>query len=157
MANFGTFTASTALLAADLNKIGGAWTTYTPTYTGITVGNGTVASSYVRIGRTVVYSYRLTLGSTTTIGTDPKVSIPTASATGNEIDGTSVMMYDSSGPTRYFGHLYSASSTTIGLVADTASGTYSTGTAISASIPMTWATGDLIMFCLVYQSSTDPT
>lgn len=53
-------------LATSLDSlIGGAWTAYTPTILGWTIGNGTAAGRYKQIGKTVFFEALLTLGSTT--------------------------------------------------------------------------------------------
>ncbi|MGW7239743.1 hypothetical protein [Streptomyces sp. NPDC054804] len=54
------------------NTVLGAWTSYTPTFgssgTAPALGNGTLVGQYMKIGRTVVVSLVLTVGSTTTFG-----------------------------------------------------------------------------------------
>jgi hypothetical protein len=53
-------------------KVPGAWTSYTPVWTGATtnpnVGNGTLTGRYSRYGRDVRFHINLTCGSTTTFG-----------------------------------------------------------------------------------------
>lgn len=56
------------------------WQDWTPTYTNITVNNGTVVAKYVQIGKTVTFDWTLTVGSTTTIANDPQISLPVAAA-----------------------------------------------------------------------------
>jgi len=76
---------STPLSAANFNAMelgiqdlsdalgtGTAWTSYTPTTTNITVGNGTVTAAYARYGKTIFGRFNFTLGSTSAMGTDPK-------------------------------------------------------------------------------------
>lgn len=55
-------------VGAATTDISGAWTAYTPTFTGTTLNNGTVSAAYVQIGKTVHFRYQLTLGTTTTLG-----------------------------------------------------------------------------------------
>jgi len=43
------------------------WTAWTPTITGLTVGNGSVAGRYLKVGRTLQLELNITWGSTTTI------------------------------------------------------------------------------------------
>jgi hypothetical protein len=54
----------------------GAWQSYTPTWTNLTVGNGTVVTKYVRIGSMVTYTGKITFGSTTSISGFVNVSLP---------------------------------------------------------------------------------
>ena len=48
----------------------GAWTSYTPVLSGSTwaVGNGTISGAYTQIGKTVHFTARFVLGSTSTKG-----------------------------------------------------------------------------------------
>lgn len=49
----------------------GGWTTYTPTFSAqFTLGNGTVAAQYARIGKTILYRGEIVFGSTTAYGTN---------------------------------------------------------------------------------------
>jgi hypothetical protein len=56
------------------------WTTYTPSNTGITLGNGTQTARYVKIGKTVTVSYRLVLGSTSSFSGAIYVGLPSTNA-----------------------------------------------------------------------------
>jgi hypothetical protein len=53
----------------------GGWTSFTPTLTNFTLGNGTVAASYSVIGKTVVYRGEIVAGSTTALTTDAAQTI----------------------------------------------------------------------------------
>lgn len=71
-----TFPAGSRILAENLTFLDtllGAWTSYTPTWTASagspSIGNGTLAGRYLKIGRTVHLALTLTGGSTTTYGT----------------------------------------------------------------------------------------
>jgi hypothetical protein len=55
---------------------GATWTTFTPTYTDITVGNGTVTSRYTKSGNLVTVYFRFVLGSTSSTGVNPVVTLP---------------------------------------------------------------------------------
>lgn len=66
------FSAGQKLLAADLEALVDAWTTYTPSWAAVgtpTIGNGTLSGKYQAIGKTVHFRIGLTGGSTTTWGT----------------------------------------------------------------------------------------
>ena len=56
--------------------IGGAWQSWTPSYTNITVGNGTVSAKYIQIGKTVFYRFLLKMGTTTSVSNNPTMSPP---------------------------------------------------------------------------------
>lgn len=56
-----------------------AWTSWTPTWTNLTVGNATQVARYSQIGKTVNFHLQFTWGSTTTIGAaDTTFSLPVA-------------------------------------------------------------------------------
>jgi hypothetical protein len=57
---------------ADVTGLEAAWTAYTPTWTAATtnpsIGNGTLAGRYRKVGRTVQFTFELNFGSTTNVG-----------------------------------------------------------------------------------------
>jgi len=55
---------------------GGTWTNFTPTYTDITVGNGTVEARYSKTSNLVTVFFRFILGSTSSTGEYPVVTLP---------------------------------------------------------------------------------
>jgi len=44
--------------------LGAAWVSWTPSYTNITVGNGTVVAKYIQLGKTTIAHFQLTAGTT---------------------------------------------------------------------------------------------
>lgn len=59
----------------QLNSFFGAWTDYSPTFvwgaetgTAPAIANGTIVARFMKVGRTVDYMHRITMGSTTTYG-----------------------------------------------------------------------------------------
>lgn len=55
-------------LAFNGVNVFGAWQSWTPTLTGITLGNGTLNCKYLTVGKTIHFRFELTLGTTTTFG-----------------------------------------------------------------------------------------
>jgi len=73
MTALGDFSSGDVLTAADLNGIA-TWTSFTPTWTNLTVGNGTYDwSLYSQVNDIVFFSIRFTLGSTSSVGTTPEL------------------------------------------------------------------------------------
>jgi hypothetical protein len=156
-----TFTAGTSPPAAtlniirdDLNLIGGAWSTYTPTWTGATtnpvLGNGTIAGRYKLIGdKTCHVQIKLTMGTTTTYGSGNWLfSLP--SGTNQETAalfpiGVAMAQDASAGPARYTGTVEVSSSTAV-LVMNNA-----TGAGMTATVPFTWASTDVLYFSFMYE------
>lgn len=75
MATLGTFAAGQVLTAAELNTLG-AWTSFTPTWTNLTVGNGTVVGRYSQLNDIVFVNIELTWGSTTSASGNIKFAAP---------------------------------------------------------------------------------
>lgn len=124
-----------------------SWATYTPTNTGITVGNGTQTARFVRIGKTVVVSYRFVLGSTSSVTGGVSVGLP---STANS-QATCVVQIADAGTNNYtgFGNV-EATQTAILLRGNRTDGTYGTWSDNLGSM-FTWATNDILAFSLVYE------
>ena len=53
------------------------WTTYTPTWSNLTLGTGaTNEAAFIRIGSLVTVRFRFVLGTSPTVGTNPEMSLP---------------------------------------------------------------------------------
>lgn len=126
------------------------WQTYAPTHYNLGVGNGTQTARYFRIGDLIVAEYKLVCGSSTSIGTGCRVGLP---VTANGIVTSVVEFRDDSGPTFYPGHGYQTTSTDLKLGAWNTASTYASITALSSTIPFTWATDDEIRFTAVYEAA----
>ena len=127
-----------------------AWTTWTPTFTNITVGNSTVAARYKQIGKTVFVSMKFTRGSTGSIGTTPSMSLPVSSATNVLIIG--MPYYEDVGTAGYVGYLIMLD----GIVyfgQQNVAGTYPSTAYISATVPFTWTTGDVLNVQFYYEAA----
>ena len=61
--------ASNTLSAIPVSALTGSWSAWTPTWTGLTIGNGTVQARYIQIGKTVSFELRVDFGSTTALTT----------------------------------------------------------------------------------------
>jgi hypothetical protein len=58
---------SNTFSAVPVSALTGAWSAWTPTWTGLTIGNGTVQARYIQAGKTVSFELRVDFGSTTTL------------------------------------------------------------------------------------------
>lgn len=130
------------------------WQSWTPTVANITTGNGTTVAKYIQIGKTVFYKYTFTLGSTSAVGTDPTFTLPVTAATGTFLDplgrGT---MTDASSSNYYACSVHYSSTTVARLQREDASSTSTTLGGITATAPMTWATGDIISVSGTYEAA----
>lgn len=152
MAKFGTMTAGAVLTAAELNAMGGAWTSYSATWTGITVGNGTTSAAWQQIGRTTHWRAQFTLGSTSAVTGAVTVTLPTALRESQHFGVFRVSLVDT-GTFRYTGQLNLSSTTVVAVEAISTSASYAGGAALSATIPHTWANTDVITIEGVYEAA----
>jgi hypothetical protein len=130
--------------ATELNALHGktgAWSDYTPGTSGITVGNGTISARYLQIGKLVFAMVKFTLGSTSAIGTDPRIKEPVAAHGPPETLGNARFV-DNDTSIHYQGWWRSGY---IGYNATTYGG-------IKSTVPFTWATNDIIWLSIMYEA-----
>ena len=122
-----------------------AWQSWSPSYTDISVGNGTVVAQYSQVGKSVNFLWSLVAGTTTTIASGFTISLPvTASSTFNvaQLPIGTALLRDVSVPVVYGGWTSVDSSTTVCTVR------WNDGTAnISGTFPITEAVGDIMNVC----------
>ena len=154
MANPFPFVASTVLTAAQLNGIGEATASYTPTLAGITIGNGTVAASFTRVNKLVYGSINITLGSTSVITGTVTFTVPvTASANSASLLTGDGYYYDFSTDTAYLGPSIRTSTTVCTPFVGNASSTYVTRSLINATTPVVFGTSDQIVYDFLYEAA----
>jgi hypothetical protein len=158
LATFGTFT-SAVLTAAELNTAGGAWTTYTPTYTNFTLGNGTVNwAKYEQVGRTVTVKFKVTLGSTSVMGSAPTISLPATAVDTSGAVGTG-LCFDASAGNIWPTTAVMISTSTVGTYVGLASGTFLAYSVVSNTQPfgVAWTTSDYWLMQFTYEAAADGT
>lgn len=132
------------------------WITYTPTVTNVTLGSGyTLSAVYTQIGDTVIVNFSLLFGATTAVTGEPYFSLPVNHANTNRSGAAgNAVIVDASPFTRYRASAYpSGTPSNCFMRVFSASGTYVTETAMSSTVPITWAVGDLISTTIVYQAA----
>src|SRR5688500_13674507 len=72
----GTVAADLASLDTRLAALDAAWTSYTPTNTNVTVGNGTLYAAYIQAGKTTTFVWALLFGSSTSLGGTIDIGLP---------------------------------------------------------------------------------
>jgi hypothetical protein len=153
--------ASTAYLRPDPSSSTGlkwdddAWTTYTPTLTNLTIGNGTIVGRYKQIGKTVTVFVGFQWGSTTTSSGGFRISLPVNANSSYtsivEPRFTSTLL--DSGTAYFVGTLTLNSATSIDLLAILANGTYTTWTNCNATTPFTWTNNDRFGYMFTYEAA----
>ena len=136
-----TQAAADAKFATTVNFPAGAWQTYTPTWTNLTVGNANNTGRYIQIGKTVHVFVSLEFGSTTSISGIFYPSLPVTPFAGFAFMGTG-WGFDNSAVqwnnlTFTTGNYFISSS----------------GSRYSATHPWTWATGDLVRLTMTYEAA----
>lgn len=132
--------------------MGGAWDSYTPTWTGITVGNGVSSAAWKQIGRTTHWRAQFTLGTTSAITGAVTVTLPTALRESGHF-GTFRVSFVDTGTFRYTGQLNASSTTVVAVEAISTSATYAGGVALTSTIPHTWTNTDVITIEGCYEAA----
>ena len=144
MATFGTFTTGQVLTAAELNALG-TWTAFTPSWTNVTVGNGTQAAFYSVINKILFVKLKLTFGSTTSFGDPVELTLPnsyTFGTTNQLMLGCSA--FEDTGNATFVGQNYLIGTTKVRPSPQLVSGTYSQVNFVNATRPFTWGNTDVL-------------
>lgn len=143
------------LNADQIDDRGGAWQDWTPTFTNVTVGNGTLDyANYTQIGKTVFAKLRFTLGSTSAITGAITFTLPVAPRASYGLSfieslGKAIML----GSITILGDVFWTTSD-LGLIRSAAvSGTNISYASTSATVPFTWATGHRFIVYLTYEAA----
>lgn len=144
----GQFTAGQILTAADMNDIA-TWTTFTPSFTGVTLGTGASnTGQYCQLNEILFIRTKTILGTGGSF-TNPVLTVPASKV----MTGTPTMLWMPSmhgvmidaGVNSYALAVIHNSTTTLGVYAQTASGTYVTySSAVSSTVPFTSGVNDYI-------------
>jgi hypothetical protein len=146
-----TISASSGLFERSRTTRMGAWTTFSPTWTNLTIGNGSVQSArYTQVGNTTFVEVVVVFGSTTTVaGLITIKSLPSnnlALAVAHQLGYT--VMYDSSAAQSYAGVALTSGAAQANLL-----GAGSPLVNTSATVPFTWATSDQLHIFLAYENT----
>lgn len=138
-----------------LSHTGGAWNTYTPTLTNISLGNGTLSGKYFRAGRFIKFKLKLTFGSTTSVSGHMTVGLPVAYAEDVDVPEFAALLYDASASLQRFpGRVMAITTTTVAVNAVKSDGTYLVETVTSSTVPFTWTTSDFLIVSGTYEAAS---
>lgn len=135
------------------NFLGQAWASWTPTLANLTLGNGTVAATYVQIGKTVHFKWKFTLGTTSAVGTSPTFTLPVTALAAENERGQFLATYQDTGLSITYGYGFIATTTTCGMYCWNASGTYVAAAGVTATVPVTFGSTDVIMVFGTYEAA----
>jgi len=136
----------------------GDWQSYSPTWTNLTIGNGTNIFKYTQIGQTIHVEMGFIRGSSGSESGELKFSLPqTASISNSAWTSGTTTLFDTSTGKIYTGYVTLTSSTQGAFrLYQNNTGTEITGNTVNATVPFTWATGDVITATFTYET-TAPT
>lgn len=125
---------------------------FTPSWTNLTVGNGSNVCRYIQIGKMVFVQGSMLFGSTSSISGAVSFTLPVTADVNNSYLLTShnSVSYIDWGSTEYVGYAYLDNSTTVKFRITNVAGTYPVRAEISSTVPMTWANQDILVYSFVY-------
>jgi len=153
--------ASGVLQIPQANLAGLTWTTWTPTFTNFTLGNGTVVARYVQIGKTTHFSISILLGSTSSILGSVSISLPFNVQANYSLGATKEgavignVMYLDTGNQIFYGvfQVRSNDYTKADPMAMVASGTYVSFANWQGTIPIALGSGDVVYITGTYEAA----
>lgn len=144
------------LLASASTANNWTWDSFTPTWTNITVGNGTNSGHYIKLGTTVFFRVRFKMGSGSSMGTDPALTLPVTASS----NYTSTFHIIGTGHIQDFGTnspmacMRISNTTTANLYCYNSSSTYLLLGGINSTTPMTWTTNDSFDIQGMYEAAS---
>ena len=142
------------LNAVDGLQIGGTaigtWTSYTPSFTNFTLGNGTATARYAQVNDLVFVEGQVVLGSTSVMGSSPQISHPVGTSS-LEVFISNTLRYDNYGIGNYLGTIWIYSNRIYLGTLYTGSTWASVGW-IGATSPFTWGTDDVFSWQYFYRT-----
>jgi hypothetical protein len=132
------------------------WQTWTPTYNGITVGNGTVVARYQQIGKTVNLFYKLIFGSTSSLtGNVPLFTLPVTASSNYtaQLSAFGQANYVKPGTAQNIGFMYMYNTTNARFQNINTASTYAGAADVTATAPFTWGTSDYLEATITYEAA----
>jgi len=131
----------------NLKAIGDAWAAYTPTFTNLTLGASTVTGNYMQAGKLVHTRGSITLGTGFAITGTVQASLP-VSAIATAVPIGSAGLFDTSATDyRWWNAVVTPGGTATVIFSDPAHAR------VNATVPWTWAVGDVIRWETEYESA----
>jgi len=130
------------------------YTNYTPTFTNFTLGNGTIdVARYAQSGKLITGYGKVTLGSTSVMGTDLIFTLPVTASSNVVVSPIGQCQLTDTGNLTYYGFVLYATTTTAKLVIGNSNGVYFTSSTIQSTQPMTWISTDTFTFNFTYEAA----
>lgn len=153
MANPFPFVSGAVLTAAQLNGIGET-TTYTPTWTNLSIGNGVQSWKYTRVNNNITIVGSLVFGTTTSVTGIITHSFPVLADTTTNTAIIGIASAQSTGVGTYPVSIYQLSTNSFGIYAIGTAATYAGPiSATSSTVPITWKSTDELRLVLTYKAA----
>lgn len=139
-----------AKLSTTTGELGGAWQSWTPSFTNFTLGNGSVTAKYFKVGKFVKYNVTIILGSTSSVSSGMTMSLPVTSISYATTFPIGRGVYLDNGTATY---------QALNRVDDTNNITFfywagaGTGSGVSNTGPFTWTTNDAMYLQGEYEAA----
>lgn len=146
-----------AKLSTTAGQPGGAWATWTPTWTNLTIGSAVVTARYTVTGKTVTGWIKVVFGAGSVMGSSPSFSAPVTAASGY---GTGAYNVIGSGYAEDAGvaalncfAAFNASTANISLLTMNTAGTYGNLVPFAATTPLSWNSNDFFNVSFKYEAA----
>jgi hypothetical protein len=147
-----TFLRANSSAATGL-EYAGAYTSFTPTWFNLTVGNAQQSARYLRIGNFVHVEQTIIFGSTTSVAGSIFCDFPiTANTAANEKHVGLVTMLDA-GTQIFTGIAAQNSGSNFRIEVNVSNATYTYANSATATVPFTWTTNDRIIVNYMYEAA----
>lgn len=125
-----------------------AWTTFSPTWSNLTVNNGTVTAAYTQVGKGIMFYINLVFGSTTSISGQFSATLPASIKDygfGSAKAPIATVWYEDASNTNVMGTgAVTSAGGDLVFYCWNHGATYVSSVAVSATVPFTFGTGDSI-------------
>lgn len=132
-----------------------AWTAFTPSWTNLTVGNGTNLGWYKQIGKFIAMKTHFTMGSTSSMGTGPTFALPVTAANNGITDRRTIIGhigFDDVSTGSFMGVL-TLGSTTAAYPRYWTNAAPATHAPVASGDPMSWTTSDKLISNAFYEAA----
>jgi len=133
----------------------GAYQTYTPTFNGFTLGNGTITAKYTQINKHVHVVGLVDLGTTSSMTGALDITLPVAFNTTSQPVlspfGGQCLFYN--GATLFNAYPLALNGTSFRMVGQLASGTYTINYDTTGTVPFTWNSSSDFRWNFVYEAA----
>ena len=155
MTVIGSLVAGQVLTASELNAVG-AWTSFTPTLTNVTLGTVTQSNTgqYSLLNKTLFMRGKFVLGTGGSVTGGITIAMPTGTMAVSptmqfQPNGSAVLT--DSGVASYFAVGLQSTTSLLALYVVNSAGTYATAVTTSATVPFTWAVNDYCEWAFTIQ------